>query len=104
MRATEKINDLDPEGKLIAPVTYSNLESFIGNIGKKRADGTCKTGSCIQGYASALKWYYGLKKFKMQDDYAALSSDFYKGHKRKVAALRQSEIMKQSEGKGSFYV
>jgi hypothetical protein len=70
MRISEKHDALDQEGKLIKLVTHSKLEAFIGHIKKKRANGTCKTSPCIQGYGSALKWYYGLKKLKMQDDCA----------------------------------
>jgi hypothetical protein len=93
---------LDQDGNVRIPMTEKNLKLFMGSVGKERDDETCQTSSSVQGYVSALKWHYGVHNQKMSQECTEVLSSFSKGHKRKVAGLRQKGKMKKHEGKGHF--
>jgi hypothetical protein len=58
--------------------------------------------ACMQGYKSALGWYYAEHGCRMDPDLDDWLDNFIKGYKKTVAEKKEKGIMKLSEGKSSL--
>ena len=60
------------------------------------------SASCMQGYKSALIWWYAEKKLKLEDPQNDWIDNFIKGYKKIVADKKARGIMSISEGKSAL--
>jgi len=62
---TNRTDAIDSNGKLVLPISYGNLEAFVGNKGKKKVDGSCQTAceaGSILGLLAQNVICYSIKK------------------------------------------
>ena len=84
------------------PLPDNLVKAFMGKQSQPKDDGSVNVSSTVRGFVSALKWWYSTESVFMSDELNQWLSRFNKGHKRKIAELKQNGEMDQHEGKVGF--
>lgn len=80
----------DEAGKLPIPVPDGFITAFVGHLSQLRDNGTLYSDSYVGHYSSSLVYYYGEKQLILPDEIRTVLSQFKRGHKRKIADLRNN--------------
>ena len=84
------------------PLPDGFVKMFMGSQAQLNDKGSVAVASTVRGYVSALKWWYSTKSVFLSAELNLWLSRFNKGHKRKIAELKQNGEMDQHEGKVGF--
>ena len=77
-------------GDLDIPLPPEFITSFVGHLSKQRDNGTLYSDSYVGHYSSSLVYYYSQKKLLLPEDIRIVLSQFKRGHKRKIADMRNN--------------
>jgi hypothetical protein len=86
------------------PLPDEFFKEFMGMQSQLKDDGSVKTAATLRKNVSALKWWYSTQKppVEVSHELNIFLMRFNKGHKRKIAELKEDGAMDQHEGKVGF--
>lgn len=76
-----------------------NVDGDSGNLFDESIHKATISVSCMQGYKSAIGWYYKLRHLKLSPEIDDWVENFIQGYTRIIARKRESGVMKIREGK-----
>lgn len=84
------------DNQLILPLSQSSIMAYFGGLVNKKE---MQAMSTMQGYKSALVWYYKQNNMVLNEETDLELNKFMQGYKRTIASMKLDGLMDIGEGK-----